>query len=83
MSHLSQETAIDLEQLRVRLRKMSDKELMKFGRAAREVCKPLRGKPPREVFVIQLEEARAEFKRRKIEKADKLKAGKEENASKP
>jgi hypothetical protein len=61
---------------------MSDRELLRFGRAAREVCKPLRGKPPREVFVIQLEEARAEFKRRKIENANKLKAGKEENTSK-
>jgi hypothetical protein len=63
MSHLSQETPIDLEQLRERLRKMSDSELRRFGRAALDVCEP-----HREVFVIQLEEARAEWKRRKQKK---------------
>jgi hypothetical protein len=57
---------IDLEQLRARLRKMADSELRHFGRAARFMCSPGAnlGKPPRECFVIQFEEARAEYRRR-------------------
>lgn len=76
MYHLSKQTPIDLEELRERLRKMSDRELMRFGRAAVSACKPLRGKPPQEVFVIQLEEARAELKRRNTEKTEKQKSRK-------
>ena len=55
-----------LEQLRERLRKMSDVELRRFGKAARNMCSPEAnlGKPPRKAFVIQLEEAREEWKRR-------------------
>jgi hypothetical protein len=61
------QTDIDLEQLRARLRKMTDSELRRFGRAARFMCSPGAnlGRPPRECFVIQFEEARAEWKRRK------------------
>jgi hypothetical protein len=57
----------DLESLRARLRKMSDAELLKFGRAARYMCSPKAnmGKPPLEAFVVQLAEARAEWRRRK------------------
>jgi len=57
---------IDLESLRARLRKMSDSELLRFGRAARSMCDPKTnlGQPPRQVFVIQMNEARAEWKRR-------------------
>jgi hypothetical protein len=57
---------IDLESLRARLRKMSDSALLRFGRAARSMCDPKTnlGHPPRQVFVIQLNEARAEWKRR-------------------
>jgi len=57
----------NLEELRARLRKMTDSELRRFGRAVRFMCSPNAnlGKPPRECFVIQLEEARAEWKRRK------------------
>jgi hypothetical protein len=46
----------DVEALRVRLRKMTDEELRKFGRAANYMCSPYAnmGKPPRDVFVIQL-----------------------------
>jgi cold shock CspA family protein len=52
--------------LRTRLRKMSDQELLRFGQAAKFMCLPEAnfGKPPRQVFVIQLEEAREEWKRR-------------------
>jgi len=64
MSHLGQEAPIDLEQLRGCLQRMSDAELLHFGKASRYMCsaKANRGKPPREVFVIQLEEARAEWR---------------------
>jgi hypothetical protein len=41
---------IDLDELRTRLRKMSDDELVRFGKAARFMC---RDKPPRQVFVTQ------------------------------
>jgi hypothetical protein len=57
---------IDLESLRARLRRMSDTELIRFGRSARFMRSPKNnlGQAPRHVFVIQLNEARAEWKRR-------------------
>jgi hypothetical protein len=47
----------DINQLRERLRKMTDAQLLEFGHAGRRFCKPEAnfGKPPREVFVIQLQ----------------------------
>jgi len=58
----------DLESLRARLRKMSDAELLQFGRDARYMCSPKAnmGKPPLEAFVVQLQEARVEWKRRTL-----------------
>ena len=56
------EEPIDFAQLRERLRKMTDEQLIQFGKAARFMC---RDKSPREVFVIQVNEARAEWRRRK------------------
>ena len=58
---------IDLDELRARLREKTDAELLVFGKAARNMCssKANFGKPPRQPFVIQLEEARAEWRRRK------------------
>jgi hypothetical protein len=61
MYRFARNEGIDLEELRRRLRKMSDEELMRFGKAGRSLC---RDKSPRQVFVIQLEEARAEWRRR-------------------
>jgi hypothetical protein len=55
------EEPVNLDQLRERLRKMTEEELIRFGKAARSMC---RDKPPRQVFVIQLDEARAEWRRR-------------------
>jgi hypothetical protein len=57
---------LDLEELRTRLRKMSDEDLQNFGKAARYMVSPTAnmGKPPLPTFVLQLEEARAEWKRR-------------------
>jgi hypothetical protein len=45
---------------------MSDKELRQFGKAARYMISPRAnmGKPPLPTFVLQLEEARAEWRRR-------------------
>lgn len=61
-------SSIDLEQLRARLRGMSDKELRQFGSAARRMCSTLRSRRPEDVakveFEIQLQEASAEWKRR-------------------
>jgi hypothetical protein len=72
LSHLSGEAPIDLLELRERLRKMTDKELRRFGEAARHMCSPKanHGDPPRQVFVIQLEEARGEWKRRHPKKVN-------------
>jgi hypothetical protein len=49
-------TGFNIEQLRERLRSMSDDELLKFGKSAKSLCDPSKnfGRPPREVFVIQL-----------------------------
>jgi hypothetical protein len=66
----SDEDKLDLDELRARLRKMNDAELVSFGQAARYMCsaKANMGKPPRNVFVVQQEEATAEWKRRKNSK---------------
>jgi hypothetical protein len=58
--------SFDIEKLRERLRKMSDKELREFGEAAKYMVSPRAnmGKPPLLAFALQLEEARAEWRRR-------------------
>ena len=64
---------LDVEGLRTRLRKMSDKELQKkVGKAARYMVSPraTMGKPPLPTFVLQLEEARAEWRRRHPAESD-------------
>jgi hypothetical protein len=60
------ESAIDLDALRARLARMNDAALARFGRAAAYMCSPEAnmGKPPREAFLIQLREAREEWRRR-------------------
>lgn len=59
---------LDVEALRARLRAMTDVELNKFGREMRALVYPLtydgKGKPTVSAFSIQLEEARAEYRRR-------------------
>jgi hypothetical protein len=59
-------TNLDVDGLRTRLRKMSDEELRKFGKAARYMisARANMGKPPLPTFVLQLEEARAEWRTR-------------------
>ena len=51
----------ELEQLRLRLHKMSDAQLVSFGKAARSVC---RHRDCPDTFKRQLQEARAEWRRR-------------------
>ena len=55
----------NIEQIRERIRKMSDAELRKYGRAARDLSDPMKnlGKP-NPAFQVQLDDARAEWKRR-------------------
>jgi hypothetical protein len=45
---------------------MTDEELIREGKAGRFLCSPMAnfGKPPRKVFVVQLEEVKAEWRRR-------------------
>jgi hypothetical protein len=52
---------------------MEDAELLRYGRAAKSMCSPgaYFGQAPRQVFVVQLAEARAEQERRKVEKEPK------------
>jgi hypothetical protein len=62
-----QMTELNVEELRARLRKMTDEELLRFGKAAQYMVSPWANmdKPPREVFVVHLEETRTEWRRRK------------------
>ena len=66
MYDLAGEHELDLEALRARLRRMSDRELLRFGKSARYMCSPEAnlGKKPRQVFVIQLREAVGEWRLR-------------------
>ena len=74
---------LDVGALRTRLRKMSDEELRKFGEAGKYMVSPRAnmGKPPLPAFVVQLEEARAEWRRRRNGHQPERKAGADESAS--
>jgi hypothetical protein len=55
----------NVEQIRERLRKMSDLELRQYGRAARNMADPKKNfGSPNPSFQIHLDEARAEWRRR-------------------
>jgi hypothetical protein len=55
----------NVEQIRERLGKMSDLELRKYGRAARDLADPKKNYgPPNPSFQVQLDEARVEWRRR-------------------
>jgi hypothetical protein len=54
----------DEEKERERLRKLSDAELIREGKAARYMCSPAYfGKPPRDEFVIGLRLCKEEWQR--------------------
>jgi hypothetical protein len=63
------DVSVDLDALRSRLQKMTDEELIIFGMEMRHLVYPLRfgfnGKPVASAFGIQLDEARAEWRRRR------------------
>jgi hypothetical protein len=61
----------NLRELRARLQDMTEAELLQFGKAAKVMCsrEANRHEAPREVFVIQLQEARAEWRKRHPKKA--------------
>jgi len=67
------DSALDVNALRAWVQKMTDAQLLAFGKAARYMCSPKAnmGKPPRDVFVIQLNEARAEWRRRNPKKCQR------------
>ena len=54
----------DIEQIRERIRKMTDRELREYGRAAASMADPRKNRNPNPSFQIQLDEARAEWRRR-------------------
>lgn len=63
------EISVNLDALRKRLQGMTDDELLMFGRRMRSLCHPLTygpdSKPQVSAFSIQLDEARAEWRRRR------------------
>jgi hypothetical protein len=62
---MNQSDSGNINQIRARLRKMSDLELRKVGRSARDMADPKKNfGPPNPAFQIQLDEARAEWRRR-------------------
>jgi hypothetical protein len=72
---MNQSTRETVENLRIRLRKMTIAELLDFGKAALDMCSPATnlGWPPQDIHVIQLREATEEWKRRARRK--KMKGG--------
>ena len=66
MQSAVQMIVFSVEELRKRLRVMPDEKLHQFGEAARYMCTPEAnlGKPPLPVYVLQLEEASAEWRHR-------------------
>ena len=61
------ETQFTVEDFRRRIRAVSDETLIRFGKAARYMADPRNSadkRTVRDVYVIQLQECRAEWKRR-------------------
>ena len=65
------ENEVDLEGLRTRFRKMQTTNCSAISRPENICASPHAnfGKPPRQVFVVALQEARAELERRKPERS--------------
>jgi hypothetical protein len=59
-------SGLDPDDLRARLARMSDRELLEWGKAAAYMCTPYAnlGQPPRKPLVMQLKAARAEWRHR-------------------
>ena len=54
----------DVQQFRAEIAKMSDAELISLGRSLRSLCYPRTVAPRKSAFDIQLDECRAEWRRR-------------------
>jgi phenylalanyl-tRNA synthetase beta subunit len=61
---------IDVENLRKQLREMKDDELRRLGRDTLEMMGIARDKAKQDLMEIQLEEMRAELRRRKLPKKE-------------
>lgn len=66
MNECAREDLFDADDLRERLKRMSDQDLVRFGKAAAYMVSPRAnfGKPALPIYVLQLEEARVEWRRR-------------------
>lgn len=66
LSGIAFDSSFDVDAFRTRLSKMNDKDLIALGKNLTFLCSPAQnfGKPPREVWAIQLKEAREEWRRR-------------------
>jgi len=68
LSSIASNPDLDIDAIRARLRNMSDADLIIFGKQMRGLVYPLSyggdGKPSVSAFSIQLDEARAEWRRR-------------------
>ena len=59
------QTELNVEEFCQHLKTMAETELLRFGQAAKYMCSPEANYgPPREVFIVQLRESRAEWRRR-------------------
>jgi hypothetical protein len=59
------QTELNVEELCQHLKTMPETELLRFGQVVKYMCPPEANcEPPREVFIVQLREARAEWRRR-------------------
>jgi hypothetical protein len=62
------DSRFDLDRYRAKLREMSENKLIEEGKTLAFLCSPRQnfGKPPKEQWALQLIEARAEWRRRKL-----------------
>ena len=59
------QTELNVEELCQHLKTMPETELLRFSQLVKYICSPKENcEPPREVFIVQLREARAECRRR-------------------
>jgi len=67
LSHIAGNLGVDVNAIRARLRSLSDVQLIEYGKNCAFLCSPKQnfGKPPLEVWTVQLSEARAEWRRRR------------------
>jgi hypothetical protein len=71
MYTFANDSAFDVKALRTRLARIYDATLVRFGHSAAYICSAWanHGRKPREVFVLQLREAREEWRCRQAQRA--------------